>query len=51
MTFSNSYTLLLIPQSVTKYMGLTPVSMWNSALQEKFNLYIRDFFASINKIC
>ena len=37
-------------RSVTKYLRLTLVFMWNSALREKFNCYFWDIFATINKI-
>ena len=36
-------------QPFTKYLRLTPVSMWNSALQEKFNICLSRGFASIDK--
>ena len=31
-------------QSVTKYLRLTPVFMWNSAAGEEFNRYISGLF-------
>ena len=37
-------------QSVTKYLRLTLVFMWNSAPLKEFNRYFSGLFASINKI-
>ena len=34
----------------TKYLRLTLVSIWNSALREKFNFCFQQFFSSIDKI-
>ena len=44
----NSFRLALQP--FPKYMRLTLVSMWNSALREKFNFCFSRTFASIDKI-
>ena len=43
-------TLLLEPQSFIKYLRLTLVFMWSSALREKFNFCFSRAFASIDKI-
>ena len=37
-------------QSFTKYMILTLVFMWNSALREKFDFFFQEIFTSVNKI-
>ena len=37
-------------QSLTKYLRLTLVFMWNSALRESLLSVFQEFFASINKI-
>ena len=44
---SNIYQLL---QSLTKYLRLTLVFMWNKALREKFNFCFSRIFASMYKI-
>ena len=42
--FTTSETEL---QSFTKYLRLTLVFMWNTALREKFNFCFQEFFVSI----
>ena len=37
-------------QSVAGYLGPALVFGWGGALRERFNCYLRDFFASISKV-
>ena len=48
-SFKINFCLLLL-QPFTKYLRLTLVSMWNSALQESLISVFQEFFASIDNI-
>ena len=49
--FLEAVLLYVILQSLSKYLRLTLVFMWNSWILEKFNFCVARVFASINKIC
>ena len=49
--FLEAVLLYAILQSLTIYLRLTLVFMWNSWIREKFNFCVARVFASINKIC